>query len=161
MEYLVVLALPIVAGVVIYLVYKQYSGKNYYQKTDKLAESIQDITLDGFTRNEHGYVGKYKAYHVNIYPTTSPAGNWQNRANHATAGPMFQVWVSIAPQVGQLKGLGGFFGKYMVIGEQPGYAMIGFTVRSVSGANQSSELLEKLDKLIVDLNANGVMPYLV
>lgn len=161
MEYLVVLALPLVFGALIYFVYKRYTGTNYTQKTDIIAMSADGLLAHGFTKNAQGFVGTYNGFYINIYPTTSPSGNWQNRANQATAGPMFQVWVSIAPVEGQLKGLGGFFGKYMVIGEQPGYAMIGFTVRHNSGTNQTEEILNKINLLLKDLSSNGVMPYVV
>ncbi len=154
MEYLVVLAMPLIFGVIIFMVYKQYTGKNYAQKTDKLADSIQEITLNGFKRTVHGYSGKYKGYDVNIYPTTSPGYGYMK-------GPMYQVWVSIAPMEGQLKGLGGFFGKYMVVGERPGYAMIGFAIRHVSGTNQTTDILDSLNRLTNDLSEKGVMPYLV
>lgn len=152
MEYLAVLIMPIVFGVIIFLVYKQYTGKGYAAKTDKIAESAQGLTLHGFKRTVHGYTGNYQGYDVNIYPTTTPGYGYMQ-------GPMFQVWISIAPFEGQLKGFGGFFGKYIVAGERPGYAMIGFTLRHSSGTDQTADLIAMLDTLVNDLKAKGVMAY--
>jgi hypothetical protein len=152
MEYLAVLIMPVVFGLIIFFVYKQYTGKNLAQKTDAMADNIIGITSHGFARNVHGFRGTFRGYDVNVYPSSTPGVGYMQ-------GKLFQVWISIAPFEGQLKGLGGFFGKYMVVGERPGYAMIGFTLRYDSGTDQSSELINLINKLVDDLQAKGVMTY--
>jgi hypothetical protein len=144
--------MPLLFGVIIFFVYKQYTGKNLAKKTDTMADNIIGITTHGFTRNVHGFRGTYRGYDVNIYPTSTPGVGYMQ-------GKLFQVWIGIAPMEGQLKGLGGFFGKYLVAGERPGYAMIGFALRYSSGTDQSAELISLINQLVDDLQSKGVVAY--
>jgi hypothetical protein len=159
MEYIVIVALPILIGAVIYYFYKQYTGKSYAQKTSNIADSAQGLLSMGFTRDANGYRGSYRGFYINIYTTASSSGNYQNLANTSMSGPKFQVWASVAPKEGQLKQLGGFLGKYLVNQGQPGYAMIGFLVNHNAGSDQTGEILNRLNQLLNALNENGVMPY--
>lgn len=152
MEILGIIAMMLLCAALILWVYKRYTGKSYAAKTERIANSAVELTLSGFKRTEHGYSGKQQGYDVVIYPTTTPGYGYMK-------GPMFQVWVIIAPQEGQLKGLGGFFGKYMVTGERPGYAMIGFALRHSPGTEQSADLLAMLETLIAALKSKDVAAY--
>ncbi len=152
MEYLVVLALPVIFLGLIFIIRYRLVNKVIPQKTAKMAESVQDLSFSGFNRTEHGYRGTVRGYDVNVYATSAPGtGHMQ--------GDLFQIWVNIAPEPGQLKGLGGFFGKYLVAGERPGFAMIGFTINYVSGSNATNDILHFLNKLIDSLTEKGIKAY--
>jgi hypothetical protein len=155
MEYLVLFGMSLGFIGLIFLIKNRFVNKTYPQKTNEMADSVKELTFIGFNRNANGYQGQIRNYDVNIYPTTSI------KSYGYMQGDMFQVWVNIAPEVGQLKGLGGFFGKYLVIGEKPGFAMIGFTARHYTGSNSAETIKYKLDELINNLIEKGVKPYIV
>lgn len=120
-----------------------------------MLDSLDQLDEIGLKRDENGYNGNYRSYPVYVYATTSikRIGYFQ--------GDKFQIWVIIAPEPGQLKGLGGFFGKYLVAGQKPGYAMIGFLVNYNTTASPEERIKFKLDTLVDDLEGNGIRPYII
>jgi hypothetical protein len=58
-----------------------------------------------------------------------------------------------------IKGVGGFFGKYLVTGEKPGYAMVGFLVNFNATSTPAEDIKVQLDTLIDILNQRSIKPY--
>ncbi len=154
MNYLVPLIYTVGCFGLIFIIRQYFVKKRYPNKTGSMLDSIQNISFKGYKRTANGYEGKEGIYDVYIYASTtiSQVGHMQ--------GNLFQVWLTIAPQPGQLKGLGGFFGKYMVTGEKPGYAMIGFTLRHDNSTDASENLTSMTKTLTQQLQENGVKPYI-
>lgn len=154
MEYLAILIYPAVCIGLIILIRQYFVKKRYPNKTGSMLDSVQKLGIKGYKRTENGYEGKEGEFNVYIYASTSisQVGHMQDN--------LFQVWLTIAPQPGQLKGLGGFFGKYMVTGEKPGYAMIGFTLRFDTRTDATENLISMSKNLTQKLQENGVKPYI-
>lgn len=153
-NYLVIVILAVMAGL-LFLVYRWFTGKRYPQKTSAMLDTVPDLEQIGLKRDANGYSGKYRDFLVYLYATTSmkPMGPY--------GGNKFQVWVIAAPQPGQLKGLGGFFGKYLVAGEKPGYAMVGFLINFNATSTPAEDIRVQLDELITALRQNEVAPYVM
>ncbi len=151
-NYLAFVMMAVMAGLLL-LVYKWFTTKRYPQKTNAMLDSLPALESIGLVRDANGYNGKYRDFLVYIYATTSikPIGYYE--------GNKFQVWVIAAPEPEQLKGLGGFFGKYLVAGEKPGYAMVGFLVNFNATSNPAGEIQARLNELITALQQNNVKPY--
>jgi len=154
MEYLAMLIYPAVCIGLIGFIWYYFTKKHYPKKTGSMLDSVQKLSLNGYSRTEHGYQGKDSGYDVYLYATTTI------KQVGPAQGDLFQILIPIAPQPGQLKGLGGFFGKYMVTGEKLGYAMIGFDLRYNSRTDATENLLGMTRTLTQKLQENGVKPYL-
>ena len=153
METLVLFLIAFGSFGLLFIVRKWFITKRYPQKTGEMLTSIASIENYCLKRDTYGYSGYYKEYFINLYATTSikSYGHMQ--------GDLFQVWVYVAPEEGQLKGLGGFFGKYLVSQPQPKYAMIGFTKHYYSSSDNTSEIISMLDELIEKLREKNVQAY--
>lgn len=150
---LVPLLAIIVVGALLWFIRSQFVNKTYPRKTSAMLDALPALEAIGLKRDENGISGKYLNYPVYIYATTSmkPIGFYE--------GNKYQVWVIAAPEPGQLKGLGGFFGKYLVAGEKPGYAMVGFLLNFNTTSTPADDIQAKLDELISALQQNEVKPY--
>ncbi len=155
MEMLVPFLLLIGSFGLIFLVYRWFVTKRYPNKTSRMLDAIPELEQIGLHRTNQGYAGYYRKYYVNIYATTSL------KVAGYMSGSNFQVWVSIAPEPDQLKGLGGFFGKYMVLNQQADYAMIGFVLKYIPGLNSEEAIQNKLQRLVDALIEKGVKPYVI
>ncbi|MPM06943.1 hypothetical protein SDC9_53247 [bioreactor metagenome] len=137
----------------LFVIYRWFTAKRYPQKTSAMLDTLPSLESIGIRRDANGYSGQYRNYPVYIYATTSmkPVGYFQ--------GNKFQVWVIAAPQPGDLKGIGGFFGKYLVAGEKPGYAMVGFLINFDATSTPADDIRLKLDELIDVLLQHEVKAY--
>ncbi|GEM_PF-2880690 len=133
-------------------VYLWFTKKRYPQKTGKMLDALPKLETIGLKRDANGFSGVYRAYPVYVYATTSMnTGYW--------GGNKYQVWVITAPQPGDLKGIGGFFGKYLVAGERPGYAMVGFLTHYSSTGTPAEDIHVQLDQLIDVLLQQEIKAY--
>ncbi|HBG71312.1 MAG: hypothetical protein A2W93_01650 [Bacteroidetes bacterium GWF2_43_63] len=143
------------AFALLFVIYRWFTTKRYPEKTEAMLDTLPDLQSVGLKRDANGYSGQYRNYPVYIYATTSlkPVGYFQ--------GNKFQVWVLTAPQPGDLKGIGGFFGKYLVAGEKPGYAMVGFLVNFNATSTPAEDIRLKLDELIDELLKHDIKAYIL
>jgi hypothetical protein len=128
---------------------KRFNSKTYGKKTSAMLDTIDGVAELGFQRTETGFAGPYRDFQVHIFATTAP-GALNNR---------FQVVVAVAPEPGQLKGIGGFFSNYLVMGEQPGFAYAGFILNPNLYNDAEQNLKRRLDVLIDMLVDAKVKPY--
>lgn len=146
-------------GGLAFLVIFWFIKKRYPQKVDQLLSAVTELEEIGLKRDEKGYSGYYRNFFITIYATTSlpnfDANYW------TTGGNRYQVWVAVAPEPGQLKGLGGFFGKYLVSGETAGFAYIGFMVNADATHDAKRTIIEKIQTLIGILEEKNIRPYIV
>lgn len=135
------------------LVYRWFTKKRYPGKTSAMLDALPGLESIGISRDANGYSGHYRNYPVYIYATTSmkPVDYY--------GGDKYQVWVIAAPQPGDMKGIGGFFGKYLVAGEKPGYAMVGFLINFNATKTPADDIRLKLDELIDVLLQHEVKAY--
>lgn len=159
MEYLVlILVMGSIAGL-IFLIYFWFLKKRYPAKTEQMLNSVIELEEFGLKKNENGFSGNYRNYLINIYATTSLPSFDANYFN--SGGDRYQVWIATAPEPGQLKGLGGFFGKYMITGETTGFAYIGFLINAKITPDAKKTIMERINTLITLLEEKKVRPYVV
>lgn len=145
-------------GALLWLVRSYIVNKHYPKKTNAMLDTLPALESIGMVRDANGYNGKYRDFLVYIYATSVPLSN-RNFNNNLSVGNKFQVWVLAAPQPGELKGVGGFFGKYLVSGEKPGYAMVGFILNYNTTSTPAEDIKVKLDALIDILIQRSIKPY--
>lgn len=149
------LAILFMAGtaILLFVIYRWFTTKRYPQKTAAMLDTLPELQNIGLHRDANGYNGNYRGFPVYIYATTSM------KSYGPYGGNKFQVWVLTAPQPGDLKGIGGFFGKYLVAGEKPGYAMVGFLLNFNSTSTPADDIKSMLDTLIDVLNQNSIKAF--
>lgn len=148
-----ILVFSAIMGIAVFFIIRYF--KNMPKRTEALLDSAYELETIGIKRNASGYGGTYKNYLVSIYATASNMGHGR------LSGNCFQVWLSIAPEPGQTKNIGGFSGKYMVLGEKNGYAMIGFIINKDMSNDCNSDMINELDRLIDVLKERGIKPFIV
>lgn len=153
MEYIVLTLISVLCTGLIFLIYRRYVSKTYPQKTEKLLNSVFDLEEIGLKRNENGFNGIIRNYFVSVYATTSM------KSYDVYGGDRFQVWVATAPEHGQLKNIGGFFGKYMISGEKNGFAYVGYMINAKSTPDAKKTITDSLNTLINLLEENKIKPY--
>lgn len=156
-NYIVFLFLLVAAGL-LFIIYRWLTTKRNPQKSNEMLSTLPGLESLGIHRDANGYSGIYNEYPVYIYATSTPQ-SFRNLNNSLLAGDKFQVWLITAPEPGQLKGIGGFFGKYLVAGEKPGYAMVGFVLNFRTSSDPAGDIRQKLDELSKILKEAGVKPY--
>lgn len=147
-----ILVLVGIAGISIFLIIfitKRFTNVKVPQKTAIMLDEIEGIEEIGLERNESGFKGHYRNYLINIFATTR-IGSMNDR---------YQVVVAIAPEKGQLDGIGGFFSTYFVTGEQPGFAYAGFMLNPHIYNETEGNLKRRLDSLIDILEKENVKSY--
>lgn len=148
-----IIILIIIVPVCILIIWRmknRFISSTYPAHTSQMLEDIRGLEEIGLLKNEKGYKGIYRDFHINIYATTT------FRANDR-----FQVLLATAPKPGQLKMLKGLTSLYFVIGETDGFAYAGFYINPKIYNDHESSLKGRIDKLINILNENNVMPYQV
>lgn len=146
---LVLIGLAGICVIFILFYMKRFASKTYGKKTSAMLDNIEGVAELGFQRTETGFSGAYRDFQVHIFATTAP-GALKNR---------FQVFVSTAPEPGQLKSIGGFFSNYLVSGEQSGFAYTGFILNPNYYNDAEQNLKRRLDVLIDMLVDAKVKPY--
>jgi hypothetical protein len=155
MEILVVFLLIALCFGLIFLISRWFLKNRYPKKTAEMLQSVPDLEKTGLKRTDQGYAGYFHNYYVTVYATTS-----LKRTGYM-GGDNFQVWVMISPEPGQMKGLGGFFGKYMVVDGKQGFTMIGFVLKYDQDLNTGEVIQNKLQLLVDLLAEKGVKPFKV
>lgn len=155
MEYLILTLVVVFCIVLLLFIQKRYTQKTYPRKTGKLLNSVLQLQEIGLQKTDDGYKGMYRNFFVSVFATTSI------KSYVPYGGDRFQVWVSIAPQAGQLDKLGGFFGKYIVSGQTNGFATIGFMVNAKATPDAQQEIIDRLNVLVNILNDNGVKAFVM
>jgi len=153
MDNILVFLFPVICIGLILFIRNRFVNKVYPQKTNEILESVRNVTTYGFSRTQHGYQGVVSGYGTYIYASTSIEKTGYMK------GDMLQIWLITSPESGQLKGLNGFNGKYLVAGKKPGYAMVGFTLRYNSNTDCSEELVSMSRELAETLVDSNIKPY--
>lgn len=152
-EILVLLLLSSGSIVGIIFLARYFTKKVYPERTEKMLDALPSLTEIGLQRDQNGYSGKYRDFPVYIYATTSI------KSYGPYGGNRFQVWIIAAPEKEQVKGLGGFFGKYIISGEKEGYAMIGFMLSFDATATPAADVRTRLDEMIGIMEEKKIKPY--
>ena len=155
MEYLILALITVLCSGLIFFIAKKYITKTYPQKTEKLLNSVFELEEIGLKRNESGFNGTYRNYFVSVYATTSL------KSYDVNGGDRFQVWVATAPELGQLKTIGGFLGKYIISGETNGFAYVGYLINAKTIIDAKKTIIESLNILITKLEENNIKPFSV
>lgn len=153
MEYIALIALSLGFIGLILFIKNRFLNKTYPEKTEKLLNSVLELDEIGLKKNDSGFNGHYRNYFISVFATTSM------KSYGPMGGDKFQVWVSTAPEKGQLKKLGGFFGKFMVSGESNGFAYVGFLVNAKATNNAKQSIIDQLNELISLLENQQVKPF--
>lgn len=153
MEYLIIFLIAGLSIGLITLYYFRFVRKTYPQKTQQLLNNVINLESLGLKRKDDRYEGWYRNFYISIFATKGTF------AYNVYGGERYQVWVSTSAGPGLLKSSTGFFGKYLVSGQQENFAYIGFMVNAQATNDSEASIHERLDELITHLDSTGIKPY--